>query len=345
MQHWFSNPLAFLLLGVLPGLALLGWLARRRRRLALMLLGNLSGFGSARIGRDALAAARGLCLSCGIALLLVGIAGPQWGREVVAVATGRDLVVVLDMSRSMAAEQPSRFQRAKAAVEELSREAQRRGGHRLGLVVFAGGAQVVCPLTHDYDHFREALKRLDVNDPPEELRPEGSGSGTRIGAGLREAAVTAHDERYRGYQDILLMSDGDDPAHDEEWRTGVNAARQRSIPVHVIGVGDPENASSIPTENGPLLHDDKMVTTRLEEEPLREIARLTGGTYVSARTRALPVGDVFRAIADRAGREELEGLEQPEGYRPRYAWFFAPALGLLALEMLLRRSSYTVSRS
>jgi hypothetical protein len=88
-----------------------------------------------------------------------------------------------------------------------------------------------------------------------------------------------------------------------------------------------------------------MVTTRLEEEPLREIARLTGGTYVSARTRSLPVGDVFRAIADRAGREELEGLEQPEGYRPRYTWFFAPALGLLALEMLLRRSSYSVSRS
>src|SRR5262249_49202497 len=148
-----------------------------------------------------LAGLRGICLSLGIGLLAIGIAGPQWGREWVQAAAGRDVVVVLDMSRSMLAEQPSRFERAKTALDDLSWAVPRRGGHRLGLVVFAGGAKVICPLTHDYDHFREALAQLDAQEPPEELRPESSRSGTRIGLGLTEAVRHGQDPRFRGFQD------------------------------------------------------------------------------------------------------------------------------------------------
>src|SRR5947209_5487527 len=82
-----------------------------------------------------------------------------------------------------------------------------------GLVAFAAGAKVVCPLTHDYDHFRDAVRRLDAADLPPELRPASADdpSGTRIGAGLH-AALAAHDPDAAGYQDLLLVSDGDDPA-------------------------------------------------------------------------------------------------------------------------------------
>src|SRR5262249_22699039 len=116
MHHWFSNPMALTLVAVLPLLALLGFLAQRRRRAAMARMGSILAPGAVLTGRDWLARMRGVCLSVGIALLVIGIAGPQWGREWVQAAGGRDIVVVLDVSRSMLAEQPSRFERAKAAL-------------------------------------------------------------------------------------------------------------------------------------------------------------------------------------------------------------------------------------
>jgi len=337
MQHWFSNPIFLTLLAILPVLAALGFFARMRRRKALAILGSSLAIGYIHAARDWLGALRGLCLSLGMASLVIGIAGPQWGREWIQAAPGRDVVVVLDMSRSMLAEQPSRFQRAKSAIADLSWDVQKRGGHRLGLLVFAAGAKEACPLTNDYDHFREVLDQLDMEEPPEALRPEGSASGTRIGVGLRDAVYQAHDERFRGFQDILLISDGDDPAHDEEWRNGISAARERGIAVHCVGIGDPDKASTIPSTQGPLWHDDQMVLTKLEERPLQEIARLTGGTYTSARTSALPLGELFRTRIETRTGHEADETEALQVLRPRYSWFFGPALALLALEMLLGR--------
>src|SRR5262249_22924949 len=128
---------------------------------------------------------------------VVGVAGPQWGRDwEEAAASGPDLVVVLDLSRSMLAQDvlPSRSERARKALRELSYTIERRGGQRVALVVFAARARVVCPLTHDYDHFRLAVDQQDPANTPRELRPHSGGptSGTRIGAGL-EAAVKALD--------------------------------------------------------------------------------------------------------------------------------------------------------
>src|SRR5262249_23508532 len=153
--------------------------------------------------------------SLGLTVLVIGIAGPQWGRDwTQAVAPGRDLVVVLDLSRSMLAEQPSRLHRARAGLINLAESLRERGGHRVARVVFAGRAKVVCPLTHDYDHFREAVEEIDADRLPPDIAPtDDDPSGTRIGAGIR-AAVDLHDPRNRGFQDVLLLSDGDDPARD-----------------------------------------------------------------------------------------------------------------------------------
>src|SRR5919202_6075161 len=141
----------------------------------------------------------GLGLPLGLACLGLGAAGPQWGRDWgEALAPGRDLVVALDCSRSMLAETPSRLERARAALLDLSRGVRRHGGHRLGLVLFAGRARLACPLTHDYDHFRITVEAIDPAVVPPDLVPApGSPSGTRIGLGLAQA-VAAHDERFRG---------------------------------------------------------------------------------------------------------------------------------------------------
>src|SRR5262249_26550503 len=156
-----------------------------------------------------------------------------------------------------------------------------------------------------YDHFREAVREIYLPNPAPDLGP-----GTRIGAGL-QAAVALHEARFRGHQDILLLSDGDDPAGDEEWRQGAADARTQQIPVHVVGIGNPDVKSTIPVhgKTDALLRDenDEVVTTSLREAPLEEIAKLTHGTYTPAHTGVPPLADLFRErIASQAPREESD---------------------------------------
>jgi Ca-activated chloride channel family protein len=336
MHHWFAHSWALWLLAALPVLTIAGMLHRFGVRRALARVGDLLALRLLVARPGWLARLRGLCLSLGLSLLVMGIAGPQWGRDwEQTAAPGRDLVVVLDLSRSMLAETPSRLQRARAGLIDLSQTVQRRGGHRLALVVFAARAKLVCPLTHDYDHFREAVDSLgaltDLGPGP------NSPSGTRIGAGL-QTAVAAHDPRFQGHQDILLLSDGDDPADDQEWRVGAEEARRLHIPIHVVGVGDPGTASPIPFRDGQQKYADRVVLTRLQEQPLQEIARLTGGTYLPAPgTGTPPVGLLFRERIEPRGLREDNDDALPL-YQQRYAWFLGPALLLLTLEMALGRT-------
>jgi Ca-activated chloride channel family protein len=327
--------LALWLLALLPVLAVVAWRARSRRRRILAQLGQAAFGQTLEPDRPILRILRRLCLALGLTALILGIAGPRWGRDWgQAVARGRDLVVVLDASRSMLADDvlPSRLERAKAAVNDLSYEVERRGGHRLALVAFAGGVRLVCPLTHDYEHFRAAVTAVDAAD----LRPasEETASGTRMGAALR-AAIEAHDERAAGYQDILMISDGDDPARDHEWEEGAEVASKHGFPVHTVGIGNPESDSPIPLQPGVVLRrEGKPVQTRLHEQPLEEIARRTRGTYTPARTQALPLGELFRERIEPAAARETTEDALPL-LRPRYAWFLGPALALLALEMAI----------
>ena len=110
---------------------------------------------------------------------LVAIAGPQFGEQYeVVVPRGSDLYVMIDVSRSMLADDvvPTRLGRAKADVSAL---VNRLEGERVGLIAFAGQAVVKCPLTVDYDSFRRALDELDPNSAPR--------GGTAIGDAIRKA--------------------------------------------------------------------------------------------------------------------------------------------------------------
>jgi Ca-activated chloride channel family protein len=335
-HHGFAHPRVLWLTGVLLVLAVAEVFVQRRRRRALAWLGSFPVLRTLVAEQPVLRRLRSFCLALGLSLLVTGSAGPQWGRDwEQPAAPGRDLVVVLDLSRSMLAEAPSRLERARVALADLADTLQRRGGHRLALVVFAGRARVVCPLTHDYDHFRDALAQLDANDPPPDLAPRGDApSGTRIGQAL-VLALSLHDPRFRGAQDVLLLSDGDDPARDEEWRSGADEAHDRHIPVHTVGVGTAQ-PSPIPLKDGYQLYQGEPVYTRLEEKPLREIARISGGTCTVENGRPLALGRLFREQIEPRGAHEDSDDTLPL-YRQRYAYFLAPALALLALEMALGR--------
>jgi Ca-activated chloride channel family protein len=313
--------------------------ARIRRQRALARLGS-------RPALEALATVsrwrrgfKSLCASWCLALVIVAIAGPQWGFEAEpAAAVGRDLVVVVDLSRSMQAEDvlPNRLGRARRALAELVKVVRKSGGHRLGLVAFAGQTRIVCPLTPDYDHFREALADLEVDDPLVAPKPseEGTVSGTRMGQALR-MAVGLHDPRFRGHQDILLLSDGDDPARDDEWSAGADLARERGIPIYTVGIGNPDTNSTIPDAAGrPLVHDGKEVRTRLEERPLEEIARISGGVYLPARLEVPPLEEWFRTYV-RSRPAHAGEVELLPTLTPRYACFFGAGLTLFGLTVVI----------
>jgi Ca-activated chloride channel family protein len=336
LHSWFATPWFLLALGVLPVLAALGWRARRRRRRALALLGSIPALEGRLRGSNRLRWWRAVSAVLALVLLGAAAAGPRWGRDWEQAATpGRDLVIVLDCSQSMLAETPSRLERARAALRDLCDTIEKRGGHRLALVLFAARARLVCPLTEDCDHLRELIGRLDEFLDAGELLPgPGDVSGTRIGAALEEA-VAAHDPRYQRAQDILLLSDGDDPAAaDGEWRKGIAAARALGIVITTVGLGDPDNASPIPVADGTLKHAGREVHTRLQEAPLREIARQTRGDYIPARTQALPLGDVYlNGIAGREQREESEDALPIQ--KPRHFGLLLGACLFLATALLL----------
>jgi Ca-activated chloride channel homolog len=340
--NWFANPWAFLLLGVLPVLGLCAFFAWRRRRKAVARLGTLIAVQALRTTRRSRSWLRGLCLVLGLVSLIVGIAGPQWGRDYdESVATGRDLVVVLDQSRSMLAQDvlPSRQARAKQALRDLSFTLQRRGGHRLALVIFAAEAEIVCPLTHDYDHFRYELARQDAATVPLRLRPKSRGrkSGTSMGGGLKKA-LEAFQPGSPSPGLILLVSDGDDPARDEDWYEGARLAQKQQVAVFTVGLGNPrpKYPTRIPFGDDFVRHpqDNRPVETKLEEKPLMEIARITKGTYFAAGTEMLNLGALFKEwVEPHALRTEQADIFP--SYVTRYPWFFGAALVFLSAAMVI----------
>jgi Ca-activated chloride channel family protein len=346
---WFAHPWAFSLLAVLPVLAVIAVLAERRRRRTLARFGSRPALQTLAATRGGWRWLRRTCLLNGLLLLIAGIAGPRWGRDwEQSAAQGRDLVLVLDLSRSMLAQDvlPSRVERARKALEELTYTIQQHGGHRVALVTFAARARIVCPLTHDYNHVRFALAELDPVHLHPDLRPAGKDavSGTRIGAGLRMAVealrdsgdlIDSRDPRARGYQDILLISDGDDPVQDGEWREGADVARRKNIPVHTVGVGNPAVASPIPLQGDEVLrHNKEVVTTKLEEQPLESIARMTRGTYTPAGTNVLRLGELFREGIEPGGARDTQEEVLPV-YQQHASWFLGAAYFLLGMEMVL----------
>lgn len=337
----FARP-GLLWLSFVPiAVSLAGWAAARRQRGRLAALGRPGAVAGLNTMPRHTTRLAGFALVLAWWALVLGAAGPRWGAgEGQGVAVGRDVVLVLDLSRSMWAADmgspaaPERWQAAVAGALDLVDALQRSGGHRVGLVVFAARPRVVVPLTTDFDHVRQALAGLDARNPPADVRPadDAAPSGTRIGAALA-AAVAAHDPRFPGSQDIIILTDADDPANDREWQAGVSAARKAGVPVHVVGVGNPDQDAFVFRGDAPLEAPGPggapaPVQTRLREDVAREIAAEGRGAYLPARRDVPRLGDFFRTRIEPYPTRELadDQLPQPADHS---AWFFTAAAGLL----------------
>jgi len=313
-------------------LVLMAWMSSRMARRRLALLGRPGAVAGLLTDRQGTRWQARVAFALGWWALVLGVAGPRWGKgDDGGVAVGRDVVVVLDFSRSMLADDMAdgraRWRAAVGGVHELLESSRATGGHRLGLVVFAARPVLVVPLTTDYDHLAVRLDDLSAELPPNEVRPldDTAKSGTRIGAALA-LAVAAHDGRFPGAQDILLFSDGDDPAKDREWAAGVTAARAANIPIHVVGVGDPTRGSPIPFRGELLERDGVFIETKLHEDVLRATATEGHGEYIPARRDPPPVSDFLAGLPDFPRVLTDDAAPQPVD---RAVWFLAAAFVFL----------------
>jgi Ca-activated chloride channel family protein len=228
-----------------------------------------------------------------------------------------DVVFVLDVSRSMLAEDaaPNRLARAKNEIAQL---VARLDGQRVGLIAFAGRAVPVCPLTPDHAFFNTVLASVDT-------RSAGRG-GTRIGEAVRTALKGFPSGP--GAKLIVLITDGDDD--DSYPLEAAKAARDAGVKIVAVGIGS-ETGSQIMITNPatgakePLLHDHAPVISKLDGNTLRQLALTTEGAYIPAGTGAVDLDAIMeshvRPIVRSAGEAATRVVPAE-----RFQW---PVLGAL----------------
>jgi Ca-activated chloride channel family protein len=328
----FYHPFMLVLLALLPFLAWLFLHAASRRRAALRLFmeeGMLTRL-SLPVSRGRRAAKAVLVLAA-LAMLAVSLARPAWDRkETMVKRSGRDVVFMLDVSKSMLAEDlaPNRLEHAKLAIMDA---VDRLRGDRVGLVVFAGSAVVKCPLTLDYGFFRTALDGIS----PESV----SRGGTMIGDALRTVLRDVLDNQEKAFKDVILITDGED--HESYPVEAAKAAGDQGVRLIVIGLGDEKEGQRIPIRDAEghksfLKYQGQEVWTKLDAKTLRDMAKATpGGRYLPVATGTINLGEVYQEFIASADKRELES-KSTEQYEEKFQIFLAAALSLLVLEGLLR---------
>lgn len=263
-----------------------------------------------------------------IAFLFVALARPQWGRKMEHIERrGLDLVLLQDISLSMLAEdvKPNRLTRSR---HEISAFLESLSGDRVGLVAFSGEAQVMVPLTLDYGTVQMMLRELT----PGWLMP-----GTNLEKAIRKGMDLYRNSGSAGqYSVMILMSDG-----EELEAAAVNAAKEAAemgIRIYTIGIGSREGVPiPVPSKNGEVAYKKDMqgniVTTRLEDGTLQEIASVTGGLYFYANPGEFQLQKVLTEIASLEKKDQA--TDRMENYQDRYQIFLALAALLFLIEALV----------
>ena len=295
---WTDPDRLWLLLLLLPLLGVFAFAWTRRRRLLGLFVSphrveELAGSVSTK---SQWLRAAGLLAAMGC--LIAALAGPRWGfREFESRATSLDVVIAIDTSRSMLANDlsPSRMTRAKLAAIDLLKLGE---GDRFALIPFAGVAFLQCPLTVDHEALRQHVDLVQVD-----VIPHG---GTSIAAAINTALEMFGEEEMDRHKVLVIFSDGEE--HEPEAVTAAKLAGEQGMKIFTVGMGTPEGelvpvltCPSCEEPNVPgrgrcrdcnaylpiwqntreyLKDDGRLVRSKLNEPMLQELATETGGFYL-----------------------------------------------------------------
>lgn len=270
-------------------------------------------------------------------LLTLAIARPQWGAKPEPVAERLDVMLGLDISTSMLAEDEASVRRLTHAKEVMFSLLEALKGDRVGLLYFAEASFVVCPLTSDTATLREFLEAVTVETLTH--------SGTRIGNAIEIATARLSSNQndtpainadFGGQKVLILFTDGED--HGEVAIEAARTATQQGVHIYCMGIGNTGESVPIPlprgtaTETVPYKRDTngQLVLTALDETHLQEIANAGNGSYYHANT------GIAQLTADLAQLEKQKFRIRSDGeYQERFQLFIFGALILLICERWL----------
>jgi Ca-activated chloride channel family protein len=316
------------LLWLLPALALLyAWAAARRRAALRRFVDDeiLERIGLSQ-NRPARAWKAALFIAA-FSLVAFATARPAWNPKPQTIERrGRDVMILLDVSKSMLAEDlaPNRLERAKIAIKDM---VERLQGDRVGLIAYAGTAVLKVPLTTDYGFFSLVLDDIGVESV--------SRGGTKIGDAVRKTLDEGFDNEEKKYKDIILITDGED--HDSFPVEAAEEAAQKGVRIIAIGLGDENEGRRIPLtdERGNryyLTYNGQEVWSRLDAATLRRMANATpGGKYLNVATGAIDLGDVYLKLIASEEKREIE-TKTMQLYEEKFQIFLAMALLMLVAE-------------
>lgn len=313
----FARPWLLLLLLALP----LWWYWRRRRQRPVARYSDLGLVGAAPrapLGIRIPPVLRGVALGCWI----VAAAGPRLGGDEIEMKKeGIAIVVAIDISSSMLAEDFAPSNRLEVAKRQAVAFVRGRSADRIGLVAFAGEALTQVPVTLDYDVVQQAIMDLRIGSLED---------GTAIGSGLATAV-----NRLRRVPDksrvVVLLTDGVNNKGLIDPRTAAAAAVAFGIRVYTIGVGT-DGEAPIPTGRGLGGFRYEVLPVHIDEALLQEISQQTGGRYFRARDPEA-LNRIFHQIdeLEKTPVQVTRYTRYTESTRP----FVLAGLAALGLELLL----------
>jgi Ca-activated chloride channel family protein len=319
----FANPHILYLLLIVPVAVALFIFAqvRRRRRLerfaSSSLLAQLTPSASPARVRT-----KFILYTLAVVFLVLAAARPQVGSKLREEhQKGIEMMLVVDVSNSMLAEdfEPNRLDRTKFAIDRVVESMKQ---DRIGVVAFAGEAQVQLPITSDYRMARAFARKLS----PAMVRTQG----TDLGAAIKLASMSFSSQS-EGSRVMILITDGEN--HESDALEAAQAAAEKGIAIYTIGIGTPEGAPIM--IGGDYLTDENgdMVVSKLDEKMLQEIASATGGAYVRATKQSIGL----KEIVDRLKELDESDLATTrfEAFDEQYQYPLAVALLLLLVEWLI----------
>lgn len=319
----FANPYILYLLLIIPAAIVLFIFAqmRRRRRLerfaSSSLLAQLTPSASPARLRT-----KFVLYSLALAFLILAAARPQVGSKLREEhQKGIEMMLVVDVSNSMLAEdfEPNRLDRTKFAIDRVVESMKQ---DRIGVVAFAGEAQVQLPITSDYRMARAFARKLS----PQMVRTQG----TDLGAAIKLATMSFSSQS-EGSRVMILITDGEN--HESDALEAAQAASEKGIAIYTIGIGTPEGAPVM--IGGEYLTDENgdMVVSKLDEKMLQEIASTTGGAYVRATKQSIGL----KEIVDRLKELDESDLATTrfEAFDEQFQYPLVVALLLLLIEWLI----------
>jgi len=323
-----SAIIIFLASAVVLGLMGYSFLKRRRLQSASIRYSDLKIVKrSAKTGRQRFRFLLSVLRIMAIAFLIVAFARPQAGTENREVTSeGIDIMLALDISGSMRAEDFKPQNRLYVAKEEIMRFVSKRVSDRIGLVVFSQTSFTQCPLTLDYGillNFLEQVKFGMIKD------------GTAIGMALANC-INRLRESPSKTKVIVLLTDGVNNAGQIDPLTAAGIAKTMGVKIYTIGVGRPGNAM-YPVDDPIFGKRYIYLPNEIDEEVLSQIADKTGGKYFRARSEK-ELEQIYDEI-DKLEKTKVKVNEYVQ-YKELFPAFAYLGLIFLALEMVLGQTIF-----